>query len=808
MRFALLTLVMAIIMFSVVAAQAAPAPAPAAASPAAVPVPTSQQPLDVPIFPLEQLTAGMKGTGYTVIRGTTIESFDVEVLELVPKGGFDGGPLILARFTGKAVDFSNGIAGGYSGSPVYINGKLLGAVSMAMPFTDTHVGGITPIQSMLAALPDSEETDYSKNTVLPPSTDSGEPLGKDGEEPPSDNKGDEQIPSNPAPEGGSTDAAPGQASQITYMDSMEAARQFNETARALGQHHFAGVQMKTPVYFSGLSPNVRVAFGKKFASQLGTNVEFMDRPMGKAADYGLFLRDSTQSEGSSSGPGLLLLQKSTEPPLKGGDAIAVSLIQGDIEAYAVGTLTYSDAKGRFLCFGHPMLQSGKTNLPIGKAYVTWTFKSLERAFKEGVRLDTVGTMTKDQSAACGGSFTVQPDMIPVRVKIKDTDLGAETTKRFSVIRHPDFTPLLIAMGMSQSAMEALDRQPNGTMKVSYHIEGVGLKEPLRRTNYYSDDMDVVVNASNEVAPISNLLDTNIYRDVKVTKVEVMIEITRNRINASIDDAKIVWEKPEGQPGEQPAATPPTEQQLPIEKPKVDTEAPPSDARAQGDQPVPQDGQGSSTVPGMTPPMGIMPVPLDIPTFKPGDTIRVKVRLQPYRTDPVWREFSINVPSDFPAGSTMIVVHGGGDLISMSELSGKGRSLFGMGPAIDVKEHDLDSVLTQITEWPMNNELLITLVRPYDPSQAQQLGQQQQATGEAAPVEDKVDAKYQMEWVIYNGFMLPVNIVTAEQQQAAATTPAVGATSGAGDESSEKNPSGDDQQPDGNGDNGDGTDLPF
>src|SRR5687768_17206520 len=96
-------------------------------------------------FPLDQLKPGLKGVGYTVIRGTQIQTFAVEILELIPKGGFDGGPMILAKFTGEVVDHSKGIAAGYSGSPVYIGTKLLGAVSMAIPFTDTHVGGITPI---------------------------------------------------------------------------------------------------------------------------------------------------------------------------------------------------------------------------------------------------------------------------------------------------------------------------------------------------------------------------------------------------------------------------------------------------------------------------------------------------------------------------------------------------------------------------------------------------------------------------------------------------------------------------------------
>ncbi len=103
---------------------AAPHP-PAAAKPAPQ--------LDTPMFPLEQLKPGQKGTGYTVIRGTEIKPFNVEILELVPKGGFDGGPMVLARFSGETIEFSNGIAGGYSGSPVYIDGKLLGAVSHGDP---------------------------------------------------------------------------------------------------------------------------------------------------------------------------------------------------------------------------------------------------------------------------------------------------------------------------------------------------------------------------------------------------------------------------------------------------------------------------------------------------------------------------------------------------------------------------------------------------------------------------------------------------------------------------------------------------
>lgn len=785
----------------------------AAAPPAQQAAAKPQPKLDVPLFPLEQLKAGMKGTGYTVIRGTEIKPFNAEILELVPKGGFGGGPMVLARFSGETIDFSNGIAGGYSGSPVYIDGKLLGAVSMAIPYSDTHVGGITPIQSMLAALPDGEGADTSGNTVLPPSPNSGKPLDDEGN----------AIESN----------------QVSYFDNYDDALAFNTRMQQQGVHRYGAVLCKTPVFFSGLSPQVRDAFAPKLAGIFGENFQLMEKPMGMAADFGLFLQQTGDTP-----PGLLLQNKAAPPPaLVGGDAIAVSLITGDVEAYAVGTMTYSDKEGRFLCFGHPMMASGDTNFPIGKAYVTWTHKSIERAFKEGVRINSAGTLTKDQAAGCGGMLGQAPDMIPVRVTIKDIDRGTRVSKKFEVIRNPDYTPMLIAMAMSQVATETLDRQPGGTMKLSYDIRGEGLKEPLRRTNYYSDDVNVIMSSAADIVPISNLLETNIYRQVKVTKVELLLEITRNRTNASIDDADIInkdlhkppqsaagapgtsgapGEAAPGQPGAEPAPSP--EQPVPPESDpnqvqhwvKQRLQEPP-DPNAPQTPP----GQTANVPPGSVVPIGMDPnAGLNLPTFMPGDVIRVKVRLQPYRTEAVWREFNVKVPADFPAGNTMVVVHGGGDLISPSELNGKGRSLFSMGPIIDLQSHDLDSVLEQILQWPANNELLVTLARPYDPAQAQQLGQNPSAGPETDKPDEKVDAKYQMEWVIYNGFMLPVSIITSEPTAAtpgatpetAAGAAAVGAAAGGTEPPKDDQKDNDKKDGDKNdGDNGDddgGNNLPF
>ena len=90
----------------------------------------------------------MKGTGRTVFAGTTIETFDVEVLGKLPKIGPDQ-DLILARCSGGPLAHT-GILAGMSGSPVFVDGKLLGAVAYSWGFTKDAIAGITPIEEMLA----------------------------------------------------------------------------------------------------------------------------------------------------------------------------------------------------------------------------------------------------------------------------------------------------------------------------------------------------------------------------------------------------------------------------------------------------------------------------------------------------------------------------------------------------------------------------------------------------------------------------------------------------------------------------------
>jgi hypothetical protein len=101
-------------------------------------------------FALSDIKAGMRGVGKTVFSGGRVDQFDVEILGVLDNIG-PKQSLILARLSGGPLA-STGVMQGMSGSPVYIDGKLVGAVAMAFPFSKEPIAGIRPIADMLAPL--------------------------------------------------------------------------------------------------------------------------------------------------------------------------------------------------------------------------------------------------------------------------------------------------------------------------------------------------------------------------------------------------------------------------------------------------------------------------------------------------------------------------------------------------------------------------------------------------------------------------------------------------------------------------------
>ena len=116
-----------------------------------VPAPVAAHAAD-PIVPLEEVRSGMRCTGLTVVRGTEISSFDVEVIDVIADDAATGGPRILIRVSGPAVD-ATGIGPGFSGSPILCDGRNAGAISEGIGAYGNHVVLATPIEEILTARP-------------------------------------------------------------------------------------------------------------------------------------------------------------------------------------------------------------------------------------------------------------------------------------------------------------------------------------------------------------------------------------------------------------------------------------------------------------------------------------------------------------------------------------------------------------------------------------------------------------------------------------------------------------------------------
>lgn len=104
-----------------------------------------------PIFPLKEVRAGQHGVGRTVFSGTNVEEFQVEILGVLENIG-PRESIILAKLSGGPLA-ETGVMQGMSGSPVYIDGKLVGAVALGFPLSKEAIAGIRPIEAMLRVDP-------------------------------------------------------------------------------------------------------------------------------------------------------------------------------------------------------------------------------------------------------------------------------------------------------------------------------------------------------------------------------------------------------------------------------------------------------------------------------------------------------------------------------------------------------------------------------------------------------------------------------------------------------------------------------
>ena len=415
-------------------------------------------------MPLASVRPGMRGTALTVVRGTAVESFDVEVLAIVPGAG-PSGDLILVRASGPLITRTGGIASGMSGSPVYLNGRLVGAIGFGWAFADHSLGLVTPIESMLRTIPSP--------------------------------RAERRTLSVPVWAGG------------RRIDQIVVSRTVGEAARAEAAvpHLAAMVPLARPLLVSGISTRG----AQLLAAELG--------PLGV-----------TPVEGAAGG------STNVRPPLVPGSAIGVQLIRGDLNAVAIGTLTYRRGE-MILAFGHPFLNRGRTGYLLTAAEIHGVVRSASFPFKIGSAGAPVGIVIEDRRAGIGGRVGVLPPMVGVRTVVTDGDSGRTITLGTQIVRDPQLGPLLALVSALEAVDRALDRVGEGTARVRLTLRARGLDGPVVRENVFYHPRDVGSAALLELPEALRLLFANEFVRTGPIDVTIAVEAQQGRQTAAVIEAE-------------------------------------------------------------------------------------------------------------------------------------------------------------------------------------------------------------------------------------------------------------------------------
>ncbi|MFQ5957172.1 MAG: SpoIVB peptidase S55 domain-containing protein, partial [Candidatus Brocadiales bacterium] len=423
------------------------------------------------ILGTEELRAGMKGYGKTVFLGDKIDTFDVEVLGVL-KNWEAKTDLILIKMLGDPLD-KTGIISGMSGSPVYVDGKIIGAVSYGWSFAKEAIAGVTPIKDMLNVL----------NLTM------------------------NDVEKGPAPA-----ITPWESSLSIQEPSVK------ETLVARGQsesHPLRLMPIRTPLVISGFDQ--RVLKDMSFA---------LER-------YGLF---PVQGGGQSSE------HTGDATELVPGSAVATVLACGDVNAAAVGTVTYREGKN-ILAFGHPFIQSGKTDMPMAGAYVYAVLPSRSTSLKIATPTKTVGRISQDRKTALAGSIGEFARMIPCHVSVK----GAQDAEyNFDVVDDRFLTQTLVQWA-TESGLLATERQTGDkTVRLSLSIYVDSMERPIKVENIFYEPHPTWFPVYYITQPISLIMNNN-FKDVKIERIDLEAEVSSERKMAQIQDIRV--EKREVKPGE-------------------------------------------------------------------------------------------------------------------------------------------------------------------------------------------------------------------------------------------------------------------
>ncbi len=430
---------------------------------------------------VDEIRPGMVGIGRTVFDGTRVEEFKVNIVGVLENIIGPHRNLILAKLEGGPLAHT-GVIAGMSGSPVYIDGKLIGAVSYALgSFSKEPIAGITPIAEMT----DAASFGGTRPSAARVQVDF--PLTRD-----------------------SLTAAFRKALNWNrpFADRPTDARFTGATAVAgLGGAQLGTLlrPIATPLAMSGFEPDVADLIGGAFQDQG-------------------FIPTGGGAAGARAG------EMPYEGPLKPGDAIGVAFVTGDLQLGGTGTVTHIDGD-RVYAFGHPMYNLGPTEFPMTRAYVYTVLPSLFSSMKLSSTGDVIGTFLQDRATTIAGRLGPGPQLIPLTLTL-ESDRTTKRTFNFGLVNDQLFTPLMTYATILNTA-SSYERQfgtatfqVRGTAKIKKH-------DAIAFNNLFSGEQASMGAAAYIVAPITYLVG-NDFEKVQLESIDITLSTAEEPKTATLE----------------------------------------------------------------------------------------------------------------------------------------------------------------------------------------------------------------------------------------------------------------------------------
>lgn len=430
------------------------------------------------VVPVADLEPGMMGTGWTVIEGTDPVSFDVEILGVLPDGIAPGVDFILVQVSGAVIDQTGGIAFGFSGSPVYIGGDLVGSVSYGFFGADQTFGGVTPAESMVKLF------DYPDGTTALGATASRQASF---------------------------------ASKVKLSDRLrtQASRTLETSVSSVPT---TAEPLRVPVAVSGLNGR---GF-KKFSRTLrlaGLNVTPY---RAAAASLGPLATDPIA-------PGDAVAGALSIGDLSFAGVGTATAVCGD-HVLAFGHPFFWDGRaGPF-----PMAMYGANVVTVVPDP-----SQIFGAFKIANLTDLHGIIDQDRLTGIRGVEGVEPSSVPVTSLVTSPDVAAirrgETTIFRQEIGGFPLVPDIAAFHLLANEDVVFDRIGDGSVTLDWQAQGVGPDGPFTfdRPNMFFSEFDASFESIIELYAFLWIIHQNEFGDVQFSSVDIDATITQEHLASEI-----------------------------------------------------------------------------------------------------------------------------------------------------------------------------------------------------------------------------------------------------------------------------------